>query len=49
MITEPGLGRIYVEAREAGTTYETGTEDNYRVHGMKGSDARNVYGIAQKL
>ncbi|MEU0278007.1 galactose oxidase-like domain-containing protein [Streptomyces sp. NPDC088147] len=47
--TEPGLGRIYVEAREAGKTYETGTEDNYRVHGMKGSDARNVYGIAQKL
>ncbi|MCL7377611.1 galactose oxidase-like domain-containing protein [Streptomyces sp. 35G-GA-8] len=47
--TEPGLGRIYVEARESGKKYETGTEDNYRVHGMKGSDARNVYGIAQKL
>ncbi|MGS2588161.1 galactose oxidase-like domain-containing protein [Streptomyces hebeiensis] len=47
--TEPGLGRIYVEARKSGARYETGTEDNYRVHGMKGSDARNVYGIAQKL
>ncbi|WP_046499245.1 radical copper oxidase GlxA [Streptomyces odonnellii] len=47
--TEAGLGRIYVEARQSGKKYETGTEDNYRVQGMKGSDARNVYGIAQKL
>ncbi|MFD6993963.1 galactose oxidase-like domain-containing protein [Streptomyces sp. NPDC059943] len=47
--TEPGLGRIYVEARKSGKKYETGTEDNYRVQGMKGADARNVYGIAQKL
>ncbi|WP_381798238.1 galactose oxidase-like domain-containing protein [Streptomyces niveus] len=47
--TEPGLGRIYVEARKSGKKYETGTEDNYRVQGMKGTDARNVYGIAQKL
>ncbi|MFF2643071.1 galactose oxidase-like domain-containing protein [Streptomyces niveus] len=47
--TEPGLGRIYVEAKETGKKYETGTEDNYRVQGMKGADARNVYGIAQKL
>ncbi|TXL88785.1 kelch motif-containing protein [Streptomyces sp. IB2014 016-6] len=47
--TEPGLGRIYVEARKTGKKYETGTEDNYRVQGMKGTDARNVYGIAQKL
>lgn len=46
---DPGLGRIYVEARKSGTKYETGTEDNYRVQGLKGSDARNVYGIAQKL
>ncbi|MFD7322775.1 galactose oxidase-like domain-containing protein [Streptomyces sp. NPDC059875] len=45
----PGLGRIYVEAERSGKAYETGTEDNYRVAGMKGSDARNVYGIAQKL
>ncbi|MFF2436143.1 galactose oxidase-like domain-containing protein [Streptomyces sp. NPDC058107] len=46
---EPGLGRIYVEARQAGTEYETGTQDNYRVSGLSGSDTRNVYGIAQKL
>ncbi|UUN27078.1 kelch motif-containing protein [Streptomyces sp. FIT100] len=47
--TDAGLGRIYVEAEESGKAYETGTEDNYRVHGLKGSDKRNVYGIAQKL
>ena len=47
--TEAGLGRIYVEARKSGKKYETGTEDNYRVQGAKGTDARNVYGIAQKL
>ncbi|WP_351237252.1 kelch motif-containing protein [Streptomyces sp. NPDC002133] len=47
--TEAGLGRIYVEAGESGKAHETGTEDNYRVHGLKGSDTRNVYGIAQKL
>ncbi|MFE3599312.1 galactose oxidase-like domain-containing protein [Streptomyces sp. NPDC059096] len=46
---DAGLGRVYVEARESGAKYETGAEDNYRVHGMKGSDARNVYGIGQKL
>ncbi len=47
--TEAGLGRIYVEARASGKKYESGTEDNYRVHGLSGADARNVYGIAQKL
>ncbi|WP_326736343.1 galactose oxidase-like domain-containing protein [Streptomyces sp. NBC_01022] len=46
---DPGLGRIYVEARQSGTKYETGTEDNYRIAGLSGSDTRNVYGIAQKL
>ncbi|MFF3301315.1 galactose oxidase-like domain-containing protein [Streptomyces sp. NPDC002908] len=46
---EPGLGRIYVEAQKSGAAYETGTEDNYRVSGLSRSDARNVYGIAQKL
>ncbi|MEE1796793.1 DUF1929 domain-containing protein [Streptomyces sp. BE308] len=46
---DPGLGRIYVEAQKSGTTYETGTEDNYRIAGLSGSDTRNVYGIAQKL
>lgn len=46
---DPGYGRIYVEAEKSGTQYETGAEDNYRVQGLTGSDARNVYGIAQKL
>ncbi|WP_411086830.1 galactose oxidase-like domain-containing protein [Streptomyces sp. 061-3] len=46
---DPGLGRIYVESQQAGTEYETGTQDNYRVSGLSGSDTRNVYGIAQKL
>lgn len=46
---DPGLGRIYVEAEQSGKKYETGTEDNYRVQGLKGADARNIYGIAQKL
>lgn len=46
---DPGLGRIYVEAEKSGSAYETGTEDNYRISGLSGSDTRNVYGIAQKL
>lgn len=46
---EPGLGRIYVEAAKSGKKYETGTEDNYRIQGLTGVDARNTYGIAQKL
>ncbi|MFF3307125.1 galactose oxidase-like domain-containing protein [Streptomyces sp. NPDC002952] len=46
---DPGLGRIYVEAQKSGARYETGTQDNYRVQGLKGADARNTYGIAQKL
>lgn len=46
---DPGLGRIYVEARRSGSRYETGTQDNYRVRGLTGADARNTYGIAQKL
>ncbi|WP_405903573.1 DUF1929 domain-containing protein [Streptomyces sp. NBC_00656] len=46
---DPGLGRIYVEAQKSGTKHETGTEDNYRIAGLSGSDTRNVYGIAQKL
>lgn len=45
----PGVGRIYVEAQKEGATYETGTQDNYRVHGLTGDDARNTYGIAEKL
>ncbi|CAL9562746.1 hypothetical protein SUDANB105_04654 [Streptomyces sp. enrichment culture] len=46
---DPGLGRIYVEAEKSGAKYETGTQDNYRVRGLTGVDARNTYGIAQKL
>ncbi|MFE1314888.1 galactose oxidase-like domain-containing protein [Streptomyces sp. NPDC058755] len=46
---DPGLGRIYVEAQRSGTKYETGTQDNYRIQGLTGTDARNTYGIAQKL
>ncbi|MDO0933424.1 kelch motif-containing protein [Streptomyces sp. DG2A-72] len=46
---DPGLGRIYVEAQRKGAKYETGTQDNYRVQGLSGADARNTYGIAQKL
>ncbi|MFI0239007.1 galactose oxidase-like domain-containing protein [Streptomyces sp. NPDC016845] len=46
---EPGIARVYVEAQKSGAKYETGTQDNYRVQGRTGSDARNVYGIAQKL
>ncbi|CAL9447156.1 hypothetical protein SUDANB60_02355 [Streptomyces sp. enrichment culture] len=47
--TTPGVGRIYVEAQKEGAEYETGTQDNYRVQGLSGADARNTYGIAEKL
>ncbi|MBQ1090603.1 kelch motif-containing protein [Streptomyces sp. B93] len=46
---DPGLGRIYVEAQQSGAKYETGTQDNYRVQGLTGADARNTYGMAEKL
>ncbi|AQS69416.1 kelch motif-containing protein [Streptomyces pactum] len=46
---DPGIGRIYVEAEKSGREYQTGTQDNYRVRGLSGADARNTYGIAQKL
>ncbi|MDR3082094.1 MAG: galactose oxidase, partial [Streptomyces sp.] len=49
MGNKPGIGRIYVEAPRSGQKYETGTEDNYRVQGLTGADARNTYGIANKL
>ena len=45
----PGYGRVYVEAEREGSQYETGTQDNYRIQGLTGADARNTYGIAQKL
>lgn len=41
--------RVYVEARRKGKKYQTGTEDNYRIAGLKGKDKQNFYGIAQKL
>ncbi|MFE4052372.1 galactose oxidase-like domain-containing protein [Streptomyces sp. YIM B13518] len=47
--TTPGVGRIYVEAQKEGAAYETGTQDNYTVRGLSGADARNTYGIAEKL
>ncbi|MEE1937919.1 kelch motif-containing protein [Streptomyces sp. TRM 70361] len=56
--TAPGTGkvtvtvstaRIYVEALRKGRRHQTGTQDQYRVHGLRGADRRNVYGIAQKL
>ncbi|MBC7272026.1 MAG: DUF1929 domain-containing protein [Streptomyces sp.] len=46
---DPGLGRIYVEAQQSGAKYETGTQDNYRIQGLTGADARNTYGMAEKL
>ncbi|MEU3898016.1 kelch motif-containing protein [Streptomyces sp. NPDC045251] len=46
---DPGLGRIYVEAEKSGQKYATGTQDNYTVQGLSGDDARNTYGIAEKL
>ncbi|MFF9215684.1 radical copper oxidase GlxA [Streptomyces viridosporus] len=45
----PGYGRVYVEAQKEGAKYETGTQDNYTVQGLTGDDARNTYGIAEKL
>ncbi|AJZ85798.1 kelch motif-containing protein [Streptomyces sp. AgN23] len=41
--------RVYVEALRKGRKYQTGTEDNYRIAGLKGKDRQNFYGIAQKL
>ncbi|MFI0717074.1 galactose oxidase-like domain-containing protein [Streptomyces inhibens] len=41
--------RVYVEALKDGRDYSTGAQDNYRIHGLTGADARNFYGIAQKL
>ncbi|SNX61068.1 kelch motif-containing protein [Streptomyces sp. TLI_55] len=45
----PGIYRVYVEAQRSGQKYATGTQDNYRIQGLAGADARNTYGIAQKL
>lgn len=45
----PSVARVYVEAAKRGKRRQTGTEDNYRVHGLRGIEKKNVYGIAQKL
>ncbi|WP_433547494.1 galactose oxidase-like domain-containing protein [Streptomyces sp. CA-294286] len=47
--TEAGLGRIYVEAKESGKQYESGAQDNYAIPALTGADARNTYGVAEKL
>lgn len=41
--------RVYVEALEKGEKHQTGTQDQYRVSGLKGAERQNIYGIAQKL
>ncbi|MDT9680587.1 kelch motif-containing protein [Streptomyces sp. TRM76323] len=41
--------RVFVEAREEGPKGLTTQAAQYRILGLKGEDARNVYGIAQKL
>ncbi|KOG74181.1 radical copper oxidase GlxA [Streptomyces varsoviensis] len=41
--------RVYVEALRKGPKYETGLTDNYTIKGLTGADARNFYGIANKL
>ncbi|MEV6317981.1 galactose oxidase-like domain-containing protein [Streptomyces sp. NPDC051776] len=41
--------RVYVEARRKGQKYSTGDTENYRIRGLSGTDARNLYGIANKL
>ena len=41
----PGLRR----GASRTASHSTGAQDNYRIHGLTGADARNFYGIAQKL
>lgn len=41
--------RVYVEALKDGRSHSTGSQDNYRIHGLTGAAAHNFYGIAQKL
>ncbi|MCX5200989.1 DUF1929 domain-containing protein [Streptomyces sp. NBC_00237] len=47
--TEAGLGRIYVEAKQSGKQYESGAQDNYAIPSLTGANARNTYGVAEKL
>ncbi|MEU6484318.1 kelch motif-containing protein [Streptomyces sp. NPDC046887] len=41
--------RVFVEAREDGPEALTTQAAQYKVVGLKGADARNVYGIAQRI
>ncbi|MGW0734904.1 galactose oxidase-like domain-containing protein [Streptomyces sp. NPDC002851] len=41
--------RVYVEALKKGEKYQTGTQDQYVLSGLKGDEKKNIYGIAQKL
>ncbi|MCK8677502.1 kelch motif-containing protein [Streptomyces lichenis] len=41
--------RVFVEARKDGPEALTTQAAQYRVVGLKGADARNVYGIAQRI
>jgi hypothetical protein len=41
--------RVYVEASKAGPRGITNTTEQYEIRGLKGRDAQNFYGIANKL
>ncbi len=41
--------RVYVEAVEEGPLGITNTTEQYEIEGLRGEDARNLYGIANKL
>ena len=43
------LARVYSEAEKKGRKYSTGSQDQYRVSGLKGAEKKNIYGIAQKM
>lgn len=45
----PSSARVYVEAPKKGKQHQTGTQDQYGIDGLTGSEKKNVYGIAQKL
>lgn len=45
----PSSARVYVEAPQKGRRHQTGAQDQYRIHGLKGEAKENLYGIAQKL
>lgn len=45
----PGEARVFVEAAEAGPQALTTEAAQYEILGLKGKDADNLYGLAQKL